>query len=284
MGDDKTEWWRKELAGASPFAEAFGARLREVREARQPSLTTEQVAATARDLGLPWHRTTVGQIERGKRVITAVELLLLPRIYMASLQELLPQGTVWLTDTTAVYAPALWRAAVLTADEFQAPGSWDYLRDAPGRWSTPRGRRLADMDPVQVVRAVEAVMEGPWPKGSAGEHRATPDEAEIKAAARLDTTPHYVAYAARRTWGRGLSAERDARLEERDGQPTNNRGLQAARGHVTRALLRELKPVVQELEQQRNEPSPPVDLEGLGPIRFTFTPRRVDGEADHGER
>ncbi|WP_435120725.1 helix-turn-helix transcriptional regulator [Micromonospora tulbaghiae] len=259
--DDVSERWQQELRMAPPFAEAFGARLREVREHGELRLTTDQVAGLARGLGLPWHRTTVGQIERGKRTITAVELLLLPQIYGAPLQELLPQETTWLTDQTAVSHEVLWLYMTMTGDQFRAPGSWGLFQDGPGRWSTELGRRTAGMsvdDLAAMVNVVQAAVDGQWPSGARPEHRATPDEAESKAAARLDTTAQYVAYAARVTWGRGLSEERDRRLGERGPVPTDKRALQAARGHVTRALLKELEPVVRELEQQRDAPEEPI--------------------------
>lgn len=267
---------------APPFAEAFGARLREVREAKR--LTTDQVAGLARDLGLPWHRTTVGQIERGNRTVTAVELLLLPRIYAASLQELLPQGTTWLTDKTAVSRDVLWLATTMTSDEFGTPGAWGLLQNGPGRWSTAIGRKLQGMDVDQLGAMVDVISEaldGHWPKGALPEHRATPDEAEIKAAGRLGTTPHYVAYAARRTWGQGLSGERDRRLQERGQVPTDKRALQAARGHVTRALLKELEPVIRDLEDHRDDPEEPI-APGSMSIRFGDGPRIPYGGDNDG--
>lgn len=64
-----------------------------------------------------------------------------------------------------------------------------------------------------------------------------PDEATAKAARRLGIQPEAADAAARRLWGRGLSAERDARL----GTATRSRADQARRGHVTRHLIEELR-------------------------------------------
>ncbi|MEV1018144.1 helix-turn-helix transcriptional regulator [Micromonospora sp. NPDC049801] len=264
MADDVHERWQQELNLAPPFAQALGARLREVREGRQPPMTADQIAGAARFFGFPWHRTTVGQIERGRRVVTAAELLILPRIYAAPLRELLPQQTVWITDKTAVTSAALWRSIVDEA------GRW--WPDGPGGWSTEAGRDSAQMTAAELtalVNAVQAATDGQWPQDARPEHRTTPDEAESKAAARLDTTPQYVAYAARMTWGRGLSDERDRRLGERGQPPTDKRALQAARGHVTRALLKELEPVIRELEAHRSDQGEPINPNDLGSIRFT---------------
>lgn len=248
----REEAWRQELETAPSFAVALGRRLREARESLGD--TTERAASRATKLGLSWHRTTVGQIENGKRAVSAVELLLLPMIYAKPLRDLLPEDTTWLTDEVAVHSDELWRLAI-TGETWEEAGAGLFHR--PGRWhmayrETPEYRDT-------VVAFVEALLDrpDPWPKGSIAKYVAPPDEAETKAAKRLNTTPHFVAYAARRTWGHGLAEERDARVEQRGKSLTDRRALQAARGHATRALLRELEPVVRRLETR--------------------------GEADHGE-
>jgi transcriptional regulator with XRE-family HTH domain len=67
--------------------------------------------------------------------------------------------------------------------------------------------------------------------------KAGPDEATVKAAQRLNADPVDVDTKARQLWGRGLTAERDARL----GAAKRSRADQARRGHVTRALIEELR-------------------------------------------
>lgn len=64
-----------------------------------------------------------------------------------------------------------------------------------------------------------------------------PDEATVKAAQRLDVDPVEVDALARRLWGRTLTEERDAQL----GAATRSRADQARRGHVTRALIEQLR-------------------------------------------
>lgn len=66
-----------------------------------------------------------------------------------------------------------------------------------------------------------------------------PDETERKVAARLGITAEEVAALALKLWGRTLAAERDARA----GVEGSARSVQAARGHVTRALSGELAEV-----------------------------------------
>lgn len=63
------------------------------------------------------------------------------------------------------------------------------------------------------------------------------DEGLSRAAQRLGVTVDELEQAAHRLWGRTLYAEREARLGALDDHRTN----QARRGHVTRALLNELR-------------------------------------------
>ncbi|MFG3235011.1 helix-turn-helix transcriptional regulator [Streptomyces antibioticus] len=240
--------WREALPEARAFAEALGERLRETREAA--SRTAEDVARRARHLGLPWHRSTVGQIEQGKRSVTAAELLLFPLLYEKPLNALLPstEAAIWMTPQTAVHGAELGRVLVegyipiatpadASSAEWHLLGMKDMLRD--------------------LVAAAEEDM-AQWPADARAKYVAQPDEAETKGAKRLNTTPQYVAYASRELWGRGLAEERDARLAERPEPPASPRALQAARGHVTRTLLNELAPAVAEHERHRGEPSEPL--------------------------
>jgi hypothetical protein len=74
-------------------------------------------------------------------------------------------------------------------------------------------------------------------------------DAETKAAASLGVTPALLALAARKRWGRSLTAERDRRLADRGHTGAEPRTLQALRGHITRELLEELRPLLEEAAQ-----------------------------------
>ncbi|WP_438312263.1 helix-turn-helix domain-containing protein [Streptomyces sp. HUAS TT3] len=260
------ERWALALEQAPTFGEALGARMRQVREGN--GRTAEDVAKSARHYGLSWHRPTVGQIEQGQRSLSAVELIMLPAIYSVPLNELLPDETVWLTSELGVYGREVRR--VLGGDYHPpyralfAPGGW-YLKGS------------SDQDPTETaVRVAKAAAElwrrNSWPAHAAAQHtQETPDEAEAKAAKRLGTTAHYVAYAARDTWGRGLAAEREARLRERGELPEGKRALQSARGHITRALVAELEPVVKVYEAER-EREGREEAENFDPSEIALTP------------
>ncbi|NED35565.1 helix-turn-helix transcriptional regulator [Streptomyces sp. SID8499] len=243
--------WDVELGEAPAFSVAIGQRLQEVREAR--GSTAEEVAQTAQRLGLSWHRPTVGQIEKGKRGITAVELLLLPLLYGKPLRELLPAEMSRLTDQVAAGSEGIMHLLDQGAET-----KWSDLK-RPG-WFCIRPVEELDLEAVFDLATRMAGRErAMWP--DSGDLRRDfmiqPDEAEAKAAKRLATTPEYVAYTSREVWGRGLTAEREARLAERSSVPNTSRALQSARGHITRALIAELEPVIREYEMRRLDPEGP---------------------------
>ncbi|MFE0135706.1 helix-turn-helix domain-containing protein [Streptomyces sp. NPDC059037] len=269
---DADERWVQAVAEAPTFGEALGRHLQAVRE--EKGSTAEDVAQAAQRLGLSWHRPTVRQIERGQRALSATELVMLPLLYGRPLGELLPQEseTVRLTSQLTVYGREARR--VLGGDynpraaAFRAPGGWHVKG-----WSDQSGEEMAE----RAMRAMTALSErSPWPKGVETRYLAQPDEAESKAAKRLNTTPHYVAHAARETWGHGLAEEREARLRARGELPEGKRALQSARGHITRALAAELEPVVKAYEEQRGEPEQ-LDPADFGPMKVTRKGRETDG-------
>jgi hypothetical protein len=72
-------------------------------------------------------------------------------------------------------------------------------------------------------------------------------DVELTAARKLKTTPFIVAFAALRHWKHSLTMERDTRLASQMTNTTPARSVQALRGHITRELLTDLLPHVQEL-------------------------------------
>ncbi|MFK0295608.1 helix-turn-helix domain-containing protein [Streptomyces sp. NPDC090442] len=243
------ERWEHALAQAPAFGEAIGKQLQRVRE--EKGRTAEDVARQAQQLGLSWHRPTVSQIERGRRALSAVELIMLPLIYGCPLGDLLPDGTMWLTPDVGVYDREVRKALAgdynPSARALRLPGGW-HVKGFSDQDKEETARHVA-----QAVAYLEA--HSPWPHNAQARYvQGKPDDAETKAAKRLGTTPHYVAYAARETWGRGLAAEREARLRERGELPEGKRALQSARGHITRTLVAELEPIVKAHEERRGEP------------------------------
>ncbi|MDQ3095599.1 MAG: helix-turn-helix domain-containing protein [Actinomycetota bacterium] len=223
---------------ATPFGKAIGHQLRRAREDTERS--ADSLASHARFLGLGWDRPTVSRIENGQRALTAAELLMLPLVYGRPLTDLLPAEPCALTEDAAV-EPAELRSVLTEGPQMR-------------RWTLPR---LYDAAATGVERMKPVL------KAFQSRHPGVPawtllkaassgwaDETTGKAAARLGVSREAVAVAAQHTWGRGLAAERDARLEH-GGAASTARGRQAQRGHITRTLLDELRPVVEELQHTR---------------------------------
>jgi hypothetical protein len=84
-----------------------------------------------------------------------------------------------------------------------------------------------------------------WPEAKRPDleaaHADVAGDAELKAARRLRVPPVAVALAARRSWKRSLTEERDRRVAEEAPADATPRTLQALRGHISRGLLEELK-------------------------------------------
>lgn len=227
------------LEAALPFGVAFGHRLRQVRE--EAGLTGEELAHHVRLFGLEWGRTTVTRIELGQRQLTAAEMLLLPLLFGRPVADLLPTEPVSLTDSAAV-GPEELRRGLTEPHRLRA-------------WYLPQLYEAIDTA-VQVMPAKIARVTARFPDvdivtlGKAGREGWT-DEATTKAARRLGVDREDVAVAAQEIWSRGLAAERDRRLAETGGDGGTPRAQQARRGHITRALLDELRPAVEEIQRGR---------------------------------
>lgn len=218
------------------FPAVVGRNLRAVRD--RHGLTADDVAAAARALGLSWQRSTVASIETARRGLGAEELLLLPVIlwrasgeHVELLELLESEGPIELAASSghgSTRATTRGLEQVLTGAPIKlGRKSWDLAES---------GRVLGGF--VDRVRELGKVL----PKGVEPEEafRAAEEgqhEAEQKAARKLGRPAPQVAHAARRRWGRSLTAERDARVEERLEGDVDPASVRAIRGHVTRELL-----------------------------------------------
>jgi len=252
------------MADTAPaLATLLGQRLRALREGG--GKRQEDLAAAARGPGLSWSRATVAAIETGRRRLSVDELLLLPvalnrlavgRTGEASaaggllVADLLPErGDQWvaLTPRTSVRVRSL-RALLGAAAEPMSDQDFDIphrrhtrmaqaaLAESIRRWTTDTyttwrrimGRPLVTSDLTTLNQALE---------DAAG-------AVEQQAARGLRVPALAIALAARKMWNCSLTEQRDRRLaEELRGDPSARR-LQALRGHHTRALLVELRPLL----------------------------------------
>lgn len=229
------------LEGALPFGVGLGHRLRQVRE--ELGKTGDELAYYARLLGLGWDRSTLTRIELGQRQVTAAELLTLPQLYDRSLAELLPTEPAMLTVGASVGAAELHR--VLTERpalrHWFLPLLYGAVDEALPRLTENlrRTRERFPGVPVLLVGEAAADLRG--------------DETTDKAARKLGAAAIDVAVAAHQLWGRGLVQERDRRLADSGGDRGTARARQARRGHITRTLLDELRPVVEQIQRARTE-------------------------------
>jgi hypothetical protein len=192
--------------------QAIGQQMRRLREAN--GVRQETVAAGAKMWSLPWTQATVAAIELGQRGLSIGEFVMLPLVF----------------GEAGICRP---NGRDLDLEDF-VPEYVDHnMANVP---VVPNGYQM----PLRIVRAL---LRGGLPpasvRGDRGE--AGPGEAERKVARKLGCSTVAVVAAARGLWGRTLSEERDGRIGKR-AKALDRRSLQAVRGRVTRALVKELAP------------------------------------------
>lgn len=194
-------------------AVAVGERLRARRELR--GWRQEDVAHAMRTALHPWQRVTVAAVESGGRAISLTEQAALCGVFGRSWVDLLrldeERGEVHLLLSGQFCPPST--VAIETA-----PGVWV-------RWETFL-EALADGG-----RLEWGAVGGPGP--------VQPDETDRKAARSLGISAEEVHRLGHDLWAAPLSAERDRILSADDNAPA--RSVQARRGHVTRALMQQLR-------------------------------------------
>jgi hypothetical protein len=214
----------------------------------------DDVARSARTLGLTWTASKVAALERGDKALPAEELLLLPLVLaqaqcgQPSLADLLPQGsgTVRLGDQTTMPAAVLAqvvRGEDIDIREVDSPTIRESVAQIEA-WAKEGGPKRM----TSIFRAVMAVAPDRNSRELAAAESAAGD-AERIAARRLSVPSLAIIAAALATWGHGLTQERDARAAQRAGPGASARTAQAARGHVTRELYRELAPALDRYHQ-----------------------------------
>lgn len=242
------------VASHRGLSRVVGERLKALRQ--QYGDSAEDVASAARDLGLTWRRATVAQIENGERGLSAEELVLLPLILGLacglphSWEELIGDGD----DVRLGPEVTVARSVVV-----------DVLSGRAGELGLGAGidAPLAERE-RQALKGFKAALpqlrawwEAAWPgmtfaQGSAAQKDAA-REAEQKAARKLGVSPLVLSVAAHRTWGRGLTDERDRRVAEQTSDDASARTVQAVRGHVTRRLLDEVADLTAEVAAATDE-------------------------------
>jgi transcriptional regulator with XRE-family HTH domain len=194
-----------------------GRRVKELREEHE--LTQDDVARAVRRAGVSWRQTSVAALESGQRRLT--------------LEEFLGLGVALRQLTGKDVSVA-----------FSGDGAAEiHLGGRPVRAILPAEQREALAGMKENTRALRV-----WPEAKQSDleaaHADSAGDAEQKAARRFRERPVLVALAARRLWKRSLTEERDRRVTADASVGSTPRRVQGLRGHVTRALLEELAPVV----------------------------------------
>ena len=249
---------------ANTISAVVGERLRRWR--KEARLTQDQVATAARGFGLDWKRGTVASIEGGHREVSLSEFLALPFLaqFFGSadswnrLASFLPPQVQ--TDETAHSRGGDSLVLDLTETEVElASGCWidiKHLRalvagyPAGGR-KVPKNALVTWGLVAEAASQTTALFEATLRDFSSSIAATMPQlrEAEQKAAKKLGVSADAVLAAALTLWGKTLTDERDARAEKQITDEASPRRLQAMRGHVTRDLLDELRPVLKEKEE-----------------------------------
>lgn len=196
---------------------------------RERGLLQEDIATAARWVGLKWSSVTVTQIESQSRLLSLDEFLLLPMILQCSLTDLV---TVEEDDRSVVlgYGTILDGATLprlvsqdgpqLNEDDVPMLPALEYRLDSRIKEAVTRGGLEQTLLSYLKIR-----------EGARG-------EAERKAAQTLKIAAVDITGLSLRLWGKTLTEERDARAQEQADQGKEQR---AVRGHITRALLRDIQ-------------------------------------------
>jgi transcriptional regulator with XRE-family HTH domain len=200
--------------------------MRRIRTER--GLLQEDIAMAARWVGLMWSSVTVTQIESGSRQLNLDEVILLPLVLRCSLKDLL--GTEKDNDPIQLGYNTVLEASTVR----------QLVAEKGPKLSAAEIPMLPGLEPALDPKIVEVVrhacLEGTLlsyllvREGARG-------EAERKAAQTLKISAPLVTAYALRLWGRSLTEERDGRAVE---HIVKGKELRAVRGHITRALLREI--------------------------------------------
>lgn len=238
-----------ELATFERLVGANIARLRKASGASQSHLAEEMALR-----GLAWQRSTVAQVETGRRAVSLAEALALADELRVPVSELVrAEAPVRVGDGT-------WHQHFLSA---AVAGTSGNLPAVEG-YTSPASERLARLVPLALgvgtdlgrrFVALRQQFFDRWEPKTVREHKGAlkaitelerTTAADIEKRLHLGVHPEDIVMAAQRRWGSSLGEERDQRTAERAPDGASDRTLQAFSGLVMRQLKRELE---EELEE-----------------------------------
>lgn len=222
---------RSERDEPKTAAELIGQWVRQIRQAA--GKRQDEIALAARvGYGLAWTRATIAAIETGKRNLLAEEFaLLFAALKTAGCKlDVDTERQRLLREVTEFRSNQRLREILAPGEERLKRVGSIWKRIWPETW---KSAHATNRPSFKQIREVENDASG---------------DAEQKAAAKLQVLPLAVAIAARRLWGKSLTQERDSRLLQEVSPNTDQKTLQALRGHVTRELLKQLEPLLEKPE------------------------------------
>lgn len=207
-------------------------------------------AMLADDLGLrgiTWRRSTVAQVETGRRSVSLAEAIALADALGVPLAELLRSEAPVDVDGGTWHPSYVVAAVAGTARDLSVIESYTSPRLEAERRTLDHVLRWG----LGAVRSMEQTHAARWPRRrhESDVEAAGPLEEgtarRLEGSLRLGVGPWDVVAAAQTLWGRSLLEEREARVQERAGAGANERTLQAVRGLVMRRLDKELTEAIQ---------------------------------------
>jgi transcriptional regulator with XRE-family HTH domain len=224
---------------ATRIAVVVGRNLRRIREEGPPGiegrLNQDMTATLLAAYGLDWTASQLAKVERGERHdITINELALIATALGVHPGELLrcdPGERVALSEDATCDGTFL--PLILTL------GPEERGLAQPPHFESPITRQAST--PFTTSSGATASVTVFW----------RPTEAEEQFASKLGTTPLIVNQVAGQLWDNTVTEERERRLTERlvaaTGEPDQEeRNVSVMRGHVTRQLVAELRPAVEQ--------------------------------------
>lgn len=230
---------------AKGLGQLLGDRMRGLRA--ETGLSREDIARRAQQVGLSWSSSTVKAFEDGKRrSVSLEELILLSYAFRVEPGEWFV-GTGWVELAPDAKAGLGVIRAMLAGSATQ---SW--MRISERLWDLPQfydAPRVLGAEFERLSERIEIARRYLGPEASTeaaiGALEAAAGVVEVRAARKFRVEPLQVSLEAFKSWGRGLTQERDRRFGEAARQ-VSFRSLHLSRGHITRALMKELAPKLQQ--------------------------------------
>lgn len=205
--------------------EAIGSSIRAYRT--KEGLAQEELARLTSSAGMPWTRATVASIETGRRKLSLDELFGLSIVCGVPLSEWLVDdgseidlfgGSISSTELAAIVAGAV-----------------------PTQSASSRMMRRLDPtlgDPESTDRLIVREL---WKKAKRPDlencYRSCENETEQRLSRKFGIDVMSVVLLSISLWGVTFTDERERRVEK----ATSRRSLQAARGHISRAMIKDLE-------------------------------------------